>query len=131
MRGRRLAFFAIASATLLMSCACRASSDVNRPLTQAQVQSAAEFTRVNEIVSEFSRVEHFAVQVLPAPQPSTSDFSLRLFRDDLTLTVNRVRGGPIEIAAFPLCACELGRRFGLQTAADDAVSQLKKRLTSK
>ena len=98
-------------------------------MAQAQVQSTAEFTGVNEIVAEFSRMEHFAVQVLPAPRPSTSDFSLRLYRDDLTMTVNRVRGGPIEVAAFPLCACEMGRRFGLQTAADEAVSELKKRLT--
>ncbi len=129
MKGRKFALFATVSATLLMSCVCRASSDVNGPLAQAQVQSTAEFTGVNEIVAEFSRMEHFAVQVLPAPRPSTSDFSLRLYRDDLTMTVNRVRGGPIEVAAFPLCACEMGRRFGLQTAADEAVSELKKRLT--
>lgn len=129
MREHRLVLPAIGLAILLTSCACRAASDVNRPLAQTQVQSVTSFGRANAIVAEFSRKTHFAVQLLPAPRPSNSDFSLRLFRDDLTVTINRVHGGPIHVAAFPLCACELDRRFGLQAAADDVVRELEKQLT--
>ena len=126
----RALIFAAVFGSQLISAASRAASDVNRPLAQAQIQSVANFDRVHSIVEEFSRESHFAVQVLPAPQPSNTDFSVRLFRDDLTVTINKVRGGPIDVAAFPLCACELNRRFGLQEAAEAAVNELKRDLSA-
>lgn len=128
MRERRLVLIAVTFAILLSSCACRAASDVNSPLAQVQIESVATFDSVNSVITEFSQKSHFAVQVLPLPKPSNTDFSVRLFRDDLTVTINKIRGGPIDVAAFPLCACERDRRFGLQSAADDVISELRARL---
>jgi hypothetical protein len=53
---------------------------------------------------------------------------MRLFRDDVSIIVTQVRGEPIQVSAYPLCVCELGRRFGLQQAANEAVAELKANL---
>lgn len=105
------------------------SADINKPLAQAEVISQADLARINAIVRDFSREHQFAVQEIVSNGRGRTDFSTRLFRDDISVTINRIRGDPIKVAAFPLCACERERLMGLQEAADAAVRDLRRALS--
>lgn len=123
--------FAVIAIALALS-ACNAhdvSNDVNKPLAQAQVPSTSDFKTVNKLISAFAARNHFALQPLISQPQGAVDFSMRLFRDDITVTITRLRGGPIQLAGFPLCACELNRRIGLQSAANSAVDELQRQLS--
>jgi hypothetical protein len=104
------------------------SADINKPLAQAEVASQADLSRINALVRNFARKNHFAVQEIVSNGRGRTDFSVRLFRDDISVTINRIRFEPIKLAAFPLCACERERRIGLQEAADAAVRDLSQEL---
>jgi hypothetical protein len=127
--GRRYMVIIAASALAFASCDGRMIHDVNKPLAQAELSAPPDFKRVNQIVAEFSRKNHFAVQPLINQPQGAVDFSMRLFRDDISVTIARVHGESLQVAAFPLCACELDRRIGLQTAADATVNDLRRELS--
>jgi hypothetical protein len=79
-------------------------------------------------VKRFAVKGQFAVQqTLPAPQ-GMMEFATHMFRDDIRLSVVKVRGEPIEILAYPLCVCEVGRRLGLEAAANAAVAEMRAEL---
>jgi hypothetical protein len=103
-------------------------ADVNRPLAQADVSAKLTAKQVNRLVNEFSRRNHFAVQPLVSQPRGLVQFSIRLFRDDISIVVTQLQDGPIQVMAYPLCACELNRRVGLQAAANEAVDELKRKL---
>jgi hypothetical protein len=118
---------------LLMLASCEDSEkmppEFNRPIAQSEVQSQTDFDRVRQIVSTFSHSNNFAIQETVSVPQGRLDFSIRLFRDDITVTVSRLHGEPIKLAAFPLCVCELGKRKGLQASADAAVNGLAEELS--
>ena len=104
------------------------ASDVNRPIATARVIEALGPVRTEEAVRRFAKMRHFAVQeIIPAPQ-GMMEFATHLFRDDIRVSISKVRGEPIEIFAYPLCVCEADRRLGLQAAADAAVADLRAEL---
>jgi hypothetical protein len=123
---------AIAIALMLASCGAACGSDpdqVNRPLAQANVVSSADFAHVSEIVREFSRRNNFAVQEVVSHPQGNVEFVIRLFRDDISVSVSKMVGAPIFLAASPLCVCEVGRRIGLQAASDAAIRELQQELS--
>lgn len=106
----------------------RSVSDLNRPIAAARVAEALSPARTEEAVRRFAKTRHFAVQeIIPAPQ-GMMEFATHLFRDDIRVSISKVRGEAIEISAYPLCVCEAGRRLGLQAAADAAVADMRTEL---
>lgn len=124
---------AVAIALMLASCgaACggEASTQGNRPLARADVPRPGDLARVEEIVRAFARKNSFAVQEAITPSQGLLEFDMRLFRDDISVSVSKLRGDPIGLAAYPLCVCELGTRIGLQAAADAAIRELREDLS--
>jgi hypothetical protein len=111
------------------ACGSDAATQINRPLAQADVESPADFAHVSDVVRQFARQNNFAVQeILSRPQGNV-EFAMRLFRDDISVSVSRMVGDPIDLAAMPLCVCELGSRVGLQAASDAAVRELRESLS--
>ena len=97
----------------------------NKPLAQATSEAPNQYQDIKSIVWDFARRENFAVQeILDSPRGEL-DFSVRLFRDDISVTINKLKGEPIQIAAFPLCVCEISKRPGIPTAARAAVEGLR------
>ena len=122
---------AMAMALAASDCptAARPSEDVNRPVATAKVAGQFSPEQTSEAVRRFPKNRHFAVQeVIAAPQGMV-EFATMLFRDDLRVSVSKLHGEPLEIAAYPLCACEAARMFGLQVAADAAVADMRSELT--
>jgi hypothetical protein len=116
------------AAVLLYTVACDAgpsASQVNLPLARATVVTAKSPKTLLKHITDYSGRNQFAVQKILMQPRGELDFSVRLFRDDITLTVNRMKGESLKIAAFPLCACERETRAGLQPAADQAVAELR------
>jgi len=111
----------------VQACGSESADAVNRPLSSAEVAPPRSFDRVRRTVGEFADRDHFAVQTILNPRRQDPSFSIRLFRDDISVTVNKAKDSPIQIAAFPLCICELGCRAGLQEA--EAVAELRQRLS--
>jgi hypothetical protein len=105
------------------------AADVNRPLAEAQFASAAGYDTFRPAIWNFSRSHNFAVQELITRPQGNLDFNIVLFRDDISLSVSRLHGDKVQLAALPLCVCELNRRIGLQEAADAAVNELAKALS--
>ena len=121
---------AIAMALIASDCPTESPpvSDVNSPVATAAVAGQISLEQASEAVRRFAKRRHFAVQeVIAAPQGMV-EFSTTLFRDDLRLSVSKLRGQPIQIHAYPLCACEAGRVLGLQAAADAAVADVRSEL---
>ena len=119
-----------ALALLLVSCNdVTTDPDINRPLANAQIRTSRNFDQIRPIVVAFAEQDHFAVQpIISRPQGDVT-FSMRLFRDDVSVMITGLQGSDIRVAAYPLCACQLKRRVGLQNAADAAVNDLKERLS--
>jgi hypothetical protein len=128
-RAAKVAAIALMLASCGAVCGSDAAMQVNRPLAQADVASPADFAHISEIVREFSRKNNFAVQENLTHPRGNLDFDIRLFRDDISVSVNRLAGEPIALAAYPLCVCELGTRIGLQAAANAAVRELQEDLS--
>lgn len=124
-RAAKAAAIALMLASCGAICGGDAATQVNRPLARADVTSQADFAHVSEIVRAFSRRNNFAVQENISRPQGNVEFDMRLFRDDISVSVNKMRGEPIALMAYPLCVCELGRRIGLQVAADAAISELR------
>jgi hypothetical protein len=120
-----------ASVLLLASCSsCSKANDVNKPISQAKITTNMRFDGVMAVVNKFAQENNFAVQENVSQPRGMMEFSVRLFRDDITVMVSKLRSEPIEVASYPLCVCEMGRRVGLQTSADAAVSELSKELSN-
>jgi hypothetical protein len=123
-------YYAVALALFLLSCSnSPVSSDINRPLAAAEIAQPRQFEQVRAVVDQFADANHFAVQPVFNRDDDPMTFSIRLFRDDLTMLVSQVHGESIQVAAYPLCACELGKRIGLQSAATAATADLRARLS--
>ena len=126
-----IGIMAYALAMVVGPCSVKAAapvSDVNRPIATAEVPQHSNLDRIRRTVAAFADRNHFALQpVIGKPQGAVV-FSTRLFRDDISLMVTQLRRGPIQLSAYPLCICDLGRRVGLQEAADASVKELKNRL---
>jgi hypothetical protein len=97
--------------------------DVNRPIAQVEVKRAPSPIRL-EIVRIFARKNRFAVAEEMDAAQGELEFHMELFRDDISVSIGKLRGDPITVTANPLCVCEMGRRLGLQEAADAAVREL-------
>jgi hypothetical protein len=97
-------------------------------MAQAHLEIAAGYDALRPAIWKFSRENNFAVQEQATRPEGMLDFSIVLYRDDIRMSVSRLRGEGVDLAAFPLCASERGRRLGLQVAADAAVSKLKEAL---
>jgi hypothetical protein len=113
---------------LVEACGSISSTAADRPLSSVEVRDRHSFGHVRHTVAAFADRNHFAVQPIISRPQGRVEFSMRLFRDDVSLIITRLDGGPIEVAAYPLCVCEIGCRAGLQEAADSAVADLKARL---
>jgi len=111
------------------TCGGGAAMQVNRPLAQADVTSHADFARVSEVVRAFSRRNNFAVQENVRVPRGQVEFDMRLFRDDISVSVNKLVGEPIGLAVYPLCVCELGQRVGLHDAAEAVIRELREDLS--
>jgi len=124
---------AIAIALVASDCPTEPSavSDVNRPVATAQVANQFSLEQTSGAVRRFAKNRHFAVQEVIAAPRGMVEFSTMLFRDDLRVSVSKLRGQSIEIHAYPLCACEAGRILGLQAAADAAVADMQSELTQR
>ena len=120
-------------ALMLASCGAACGSDppaqVNRPLAQADVTRPLELARVEEIVRAFARKNGFAAQEAMIHSQGMLEFDMRLFRDDISISISKLRNNPIGLAAYPLCVCELGRRVGLRAAADASIRELREDLS--
>lgn len=117
-------------ALVLGSCGNgHAASDVNRPMAQANLAIAASYDALRPAIWKFSRDNNFAVQEQQTRPQGMLDFSVELFRDDIRMSVSRLRGEDIMLFASPLCASEREKRLGLQVGADAAVNKLKEALS--
>ena len=112
------------------SCSQATGADVNKPLASAEIPNARPYDQVRNIVAQFAEQNHFAVQPLISSPQGKVQFSMRLFRDDVSVMITQLQGGPIQVTAYPLCACELHARLGLQSAADETAASLKALLSS-
>ena len=116
----------------MASCADgQTSSNVNRPIAQADVSDPVSWSVARERIKIFAAENHFAVQENLVRPRGMLDFNVRLFRDDISIVVDKVRNEPIHVAAYPLCACEMSQRPDIQPAADEAVAGLKRNLSGK
>lgn len=104
------------------------NSSVNTPLVREEVGVRIGEDEVRAAIDEFARDKSFAVQQRKEQPGGLLEFNVQLFRDDVRITVNKLREGKVEIFAYPLCACEANSSYGLQTAAQAAVNQLKERI---
>ena len=117
-------------ALMLASCGNgRPAADINRPMAQAQLETAASYDALRPAIWKFSRDNNFAVQEQQTRPEGMLDFSIQLFRDDIRMSISRLRGENVMLFAYPLCASERGRRLGLQVGADAAVTKLKDALS--
>lgn len=117
-------------ALMLGSCGNgRPASDINRPMAQARLETAASYDALRPAIWKFSRDNNFAVQEQQTGAQGMLDFSVELFRDDIRVSISRLRGESVMLSASPLCASERGRRLGLQAGADAAVNKLKEALS--
>jgi hypothetical protein len=98
-------------------------------MAQAHLETAASYDALRPAIWKFSRENNFAVQEQATRPQGMLDFSIELFRDDIRVSVSRLRGEGVMLFAYPLCASERGRRLGLQVAADSAVTKLKDALS--
>lgn len=115
---------------ILASCGTAAPvRDVNKPIAEATVKTKPAWNDIRRIIETFSKENHFAIQEnVTAPQ-GMIDFNVRLFRDDISIVIDKLHDEPAHVAAYPLCTCELNHRIGLQDAADTSVKDLSKRLS--
>lgn len=120
---------AVAITLSLAACESDAASQINRPLAQADVVSRAELAQVGQIVMEYARAHGFAAQEPRSYREGNLEFEMRLFRDDISVSISKLRGGPIDLAAYPLCVCELGHRIGLQAASEQTIRDLREALS--
>jgi hypothetical protein len=125
--------FAIALALVASDCPTAALpvSHVNRPVATAKIAGEFSLEQASNAVRRFAMNRRFAVQEVIAAPRGMIEFSTMLFRDDLRVSVSKLRGESLEIAAYPLCACEATRMFGLQEAADAAVADMRAELTQR
>jgi hypothetical protein len=100
-------------------------------MAQAHLKTAASYDALRPAIWKFSRDNNFAVQEQATRPQGMLDFSIELFRDDIRVSVSRLRGEDVMLAALPLCPSERGRRIGLQVAADAAVNKLKEALSNR
>jgi hypothetical protein len=114
-------------AAIVASCSGTQVSDVNKPLSQAEI-SIDDTGGAQARVQDFAAKNHFAIQPLVTKPQGAVMFSMRLFRDDLSVMVTVLPGSALRITAYPLCACELNRRIGLKSAADAVVTELKREI---
>jgi hypothetical protein len=108
-----------------MACGSDASAQVNRPLANAEVVTTLDVTRVRQIVRQFASRNNFAVQENLIRPRGNAEFFIRLFRDDISVSVIKLVGDPISVTANALCVCELGNRTGLRDGAESAVRELQ------
>jgi hypothetical protein len=121
---------AIVLALTLSSCGGEpVTADVNHPLAAEEIHIPRTYPEVRVVVAKFAEQNHFAVLPLVSQPQGLVVFSMRLFRDDVSVLVTQLKGGPIQVTAYPLCACELEKRAGLQSAANSAVNDLTRRLS--
>lgn len=122
--------FAMAAALMVVSCKpAEKPNGVSKPLAQTDIPVMLDADRANKLVGVFASKNHFAVQPLIGRRQGAVAFSVRLFRDDISVLVTQLNGGSIQVTAYPLCACELGRRLGLRSAAENTVAELRRQLT--
>lgn len=127
----RLKVAAAIAALALGSCGTGGmANDVNKPIAQSEIQKQARWNEISQAVQSFAKRNNFAVQEQITEPRGMVDFNVRLFRDDITIMIGKIRNGPVEVTAYPLCACEMDKRFGLQAAADAAVADLTKELSA-
>ncbi|MFL6844025.1 MAG: hypothetical protein ACJ8ER_04000 [Allosphingosinicella sp.] len=115
---------------LLVSCSGSHADDVNKPLARSEVKSMGDNAQTELTISSFAKKNNFAIQPLLNQPRGLLKFVQRLFRDDITIVISQMDGDNIEVAAYPLCACELGRRVGLQSDANAAVEELAHELST-
>ncbi len=128
---RGLRALAIMGAMMLTSCASihATNRDVNSPLAQVRFDTSEDYDALGPMIWSLSRSKNFAVQEIITRPRGQVDFTIRLYRDDLTLVISRLRGEAIQLAAYPLCSCQRGKRLGLQDAADASIKDLKEALS--
>jgi len=120
---------------LLMLASCGATCGdglepaVTRPLAQAYVTGAMSYDQVSEVVMAYSRINNFNVQELLSHPQGNMEFLIRLSRDDISVTVSKMVGDPIFLAASPLCVGEAGNRVELQAAAEATVRELQQEIS--
>jgi len=120
--------FALAPA--VSSCGLKSGNpDISKPLSAAGIRNSQDSSQVRAVVADFAEQNQFAARTLIDHEQGSVDFSMRLYRDDISILVTRLRNGPIQVATYPLCACETSKRVGLQSAAHEATSALAKRLS--
>lgn len=107
---------------------CSEERMVNKYLAQATALNAKSYNLLQSDIKSFSDSNGFAVQEILTTPRGNLDFSVRLFRDDITVLIDRLKGEEISIAAYPLCACQLDRRLGLQEGSEKVVRELRSRL---
>lgn len=113
----------------VLSCHSNVGPPVNKPLASHTVRGDITFEHTRSAIMRYADENHFAVQVGTAQPHSPVMFSFRLFRDDVSVIVTRLKEGVTLVAAYPLCACELGNRIGLQEAAESASAGLTRELS--
>lgn len=84
----------------------------------------ADFSEIRGKIWSFARRNHFAVQEIGIRPTGRMDFSIRLFRDDISVLISKGHGEPIALAAYPLCTCERHKRPSIQSSAEVAIEEL-------
>ena len=121
--------FVALSAVTTMSCGERnVRTDINRPIAQARVAERVSLERTLAVVRSFAREHNFALQEPKTPK-GMLEFHVRLFRDDISLVISKLTDGPVEVMAYPLCACEADRRLGIAAVAESEVNNLQNRIS--
>ena len=126
-----MSFSSVLAALALVAGECptkEAVSTVNRPIATAQLPEGISAERAEKAVRRFAKNRHFAIQQVIAAPKGMLEFATMLFRDDISVSISKLRGEPIEMFAYPLCACEADRQFGLKEAADAAVTEMRSEL---
>lgn len=103
----------------------REPAAVNHPIAQAEFRSSDNYSTLSPIIWSFSRANNFAVQEILTQPRGVLDFTVQLYRDDIRLSISRMRGEAVMIMAYPLCVCELDHRIGLREGANASVNDLR------
>lgn len=101
----------IGSLFVLSTVACSGDANSNpngvrSPIAHERVLSNLDYAEVLERLQAYSAENSFAVQNLDVDRGFLVEFSITLFRDDVKITIARLRNEPIDVAAYSLCSCE-------------------------
>lgn len=103
---------------------------IQHPLSQADVQTRATTPQLENAVRSFARKNGFAIrEALGAPR-GRLEFETRLYRDDIFISVSKLTGDPVGLAAYPLCSCGGIQHGILQRSAQNAIDDLGANLRS-